>query len=351
LHLVSTSSFLTKAITTRLEKWEDDGWIEVPNASYLAALASRLRQRCAVTTARHATSLWEWKTIDWIRDRALPPLLAYPPTLVRPSIDPAFHLSGARLASLTQATAYRGILSNRRPQARQGTTRNITVALDAIAPHRKHNASELWTSLRHRDIRLPISDFLWKTLHAALRVGPFWSHIPQYEQRATCSTCDREESSDHILLQCAAIGQQQVWALTKALWLKTGLPWPDMSFGTLLTIGLMSWTTPGSRRKWDGASRLWRILISESTYLVWKLRCERVIGHADTPDWQHNDREVQQRWHTAINTRLHLDIASTRHHLNGRSLQAKTVLRTWHKAVDDEGALPDDWTRFGFLVG
>ncbi|KAH9910598.1 uncharacterized protein B0H18DRAFT_895015 [Fomitopsis serialis] len=351
LHLVSTSPFLTKAITTKLAGWEDGGWIGVPHADYLAALANHLRQRCAVTTVRHASTPWEWKAIDWIRDRACPLLLNHPLEVVRPTSNPSFRLSGARLASLTQATAYKGILATRRPPARQGTARNVALALAALAPRQQRSSEELWTSLRHKDIRHQVSDFLWKTLHSALRVGHFWAHIPQYKDRASCTNCRCEESIEHILLECTAVGQQQVWTMVEALWLKTGLAWPGMSLGTLLTLGTKTWTNPGSKRRREGASRLWRILVSESAYLVWKLRCERVIGHDDSPDWQHHELTVQRRWHAAIDARLQLDIASTRHYLGGRTQKSDVVLRTWNKVLEDEIALPDDWTRFGFLVG
>ncbi|KAH9929358.1 uncharacterized protein B0H18DRAFT_873907, partial [Fomitopsis serialis] len=351
LHLVSTSSFLTKAVTTKLERWENEGWIGVPHADYLSALINHLRQRCAVTTVRHASTPWEWKAIDWIRDRACPPLLGRPPTAVRATVNPAFRLSGARLASLTQAMAYKGILAARRPPARQGTTRNMNLALATLEPRQQHSSNELWTSLRHKDIRHQVSDFLWKTLHSALRVGHFWDHIPQYEDRVSCTSCHREESIEHILFECAAAGQRHIWALAEALWLKTGLAWPGMSFGTLLTLGIKAWTHPGSKRRREGASRLWRILVSESAYLIWKLRCERVIGHGDSPDWQHHELAVHQRWHAAIDARLQLDIASTRHYLGGRTQRTDVVLRTWNRVLEDEIALPDDWTRFGFLVG
>ncbi|KAG2079380.1 hypothetical protein BD769DRAFT_1380581, partial [Suillus cothurnatus] len=51
-----------------------------------------------------------------------------------------------------------------------------------------------------------------------------------------------------------------------------------------------------------GTSRLLRILISESAYLIWTIRCKRVI-HEST----HNEDSVRRRWRNAIDRRLQLD--------------------------------------------
>ena len=72
--------------------------------------------------------------------------------------------------------------------------------------------------LRHRDIRRPVTDFLWRTMHGALRVGSFWTKIPGHEDRAVCAHCDELESIDHILFHCKAEGQATVWRAAKDLW-------------------------------------------------------------------------------------------------------------------------------------
>lgn len=55
---------------------------------------------------------------------------------------PPFYLTGVRLSSTTQALAYKDL-------------RSLTIDL--------HRCSwQIWLSLRHEDICLPRSDFLWK---------------------------------------------------------------------------------------------------------------------------------------------------------------------------------------------
>ncbi|KAH9163159.1 hypothetical protein EDB89DRAFT_1829099, partial [Lactarius sanguifluus] len=51
-----------------------------------------------------------------------------------------------------------------------------------------------------------------------------------------------------------------------------------------------------------GATRLLRIIISESAYLIWTLRCNRTIR-----DKTYTEREIEQTWLRAINRRLSED--------------------------------------------
>ncbi|KAG1839037.1 hypothetical protein DFJ58DRAFT_644578, partial [Suillus subalutaceus] len=51
-----------------------------------------------------------------------------------------------------------------------------------------------------------------------------------------------------------------------------------------------------------GASRLLRIIISESAYLIWVLRCERVIQGI-----LQDEEKTKRRWMNAIDKRLQLD--------------------------------------------
>ncbi|KAJ3870405.1 hypothetical protein F5051DRAFT_341891, partial [Lentinula edodes] len=82
----------------------------------------------------------------------------------------------------------------------------------------------------------------------------------------------------------------------------------------------------------SGDSRLYRILISESAYLIWKLRCERVIG-GKAPL---TEKEIIRRWRKTLENRIQLDqILSTRK-FNGKPLSKKTVENTWKEVVTDQ---------------
>ena len=51
-------------------------------------------------------------------------------------------------------------------------------------------------------------------------------------------------------------------------------------------------------------ARLYRILVTETAYLIWKVRCQRVIEENNIPKSQ---TEIHNRWVAAINERIQLD--------------------------------------------
>jgi hypothetical protein len=100
-----------------------------------------------------------------------------------------------------------------------------------------------------------------------------------------------------------------------------------------------------------GAERLYRILMTESAHLIWRIRCERVLERSDRDQW-HTAKEISNRWQSALNKRLALDQAMTSRKYGSKAIKAKTVLHTWSGILQNEQSLPDDWIGFpGVLVG
>ncbi|KAH9915202.1 uncharacterized protein B0H18DRAFT_1087595 [Fomitopsis serialis] len=229
---------------------------------------------------------------------------------VMPSQDPdtRFELTGARLNALTQALAYRGILEHRQVETRRRTKDNLAA---------------------------DFCGFLWKIMHDGLKCGPYWSKIQGYEDRAQCSHCGSLETVQHIIFECEATGQALIWSLIRKVWEKK----PD---------GMEDQQGPSASR----STRLWRILISEAVHLTWKLRCERVIGHAAEDGWEHQKTTVASKLRYALNHRLALDVESVQKKYGQFAIKRELVLATWNKVLWDEHALPEDWTKYkGFLVG
>ncbi|KAJ7735929.1 hypothetical protein B0H16DRAFT_1326772, partial [Mycena metata] len=54
-------------------------------------------------------------------------------------------------------------------------------------------------------------NFLWKCLHNTFHVGRFWEHVDNLESLAQCQICRVQDSLEHIMLECEAPGQHQVW--------------------------------------------------------------------------------------------------------------------------------------------
>ncbi|EIW60549.1 uncharacterized protein TRAVEDRAFT_86439, partial [Trametes versicolor FP-101664 SS1] len=95
-----------------------------------------------------------------------------------------------------------------------------------------------------------------------------------------------------------------------------------------------------------GATRLARLVLPDTAYLIWVLRCERVIGEREPLPGNLEHTYVENRWMKMISHRLHLDrsLASKRTAGN-RAIPATAVCATWEKTLRDEHRLPADWTR------
>ena len=177
-------------------------------------------------------------------------------------------------------------------------------------------------------------------MHASLRVGKFWSHIPGYRDRASCPHCnDPTESLDHILTACPSPERTTVWNLARSIWPTPLGEWQNPTFGLILGCGSIS---PPNHRTGTpplpatAQARARRILISESAYLIWTLRCERVIaGKAHTVE------SIRNRWIGKINLRLLIDRQRARSlHRPGLKRQ---VQNTWTPLLANQPNIPPDW--------
>ncbi|KAH9892714.1 hypothetical protein C8Q73DRAFT_687287 [Cubamyces lactineus] len=198
-----------------------------------------------------------------------------------------------------------------------------------------HLPATLWRALRRDPVEPKVRDFVWKALHGAHRVGRFWTNVPTCERRAFCPTCGTVEDMDHILTACQAPGQRELWRAARDL----GAPLyavKDERGGVKQT-----------------ASRLARIVLSETGFLIWKLRCERVIAWADRPGEVHSLDGILNAWHAALDRRLWLDQQRALRKVGGRKpLPIATVEGTWGSVIDGETDLGGDWIRrVGVLVG
>ncbi|KAH9831345.1 uncharacterized protein C8Q71DRAFT_715351, partial [Rhodofomes roseus] len=352
LHFITGSNTLAKILITCLPKWEDIGWIGVSGATYLRALVNKLRQRCAVTSFRTLKSPRELALRNIVSDRLRTRWASTPQTPVNPTEDTTFKLSGAKVATLTQRIAYRGIREQTRTPKRPSTVRTMS-SLMTYVQTKDETALEasVWKSTRHRDLTRPIADFIWKNLHKAYKVGTYWTHIPNYEDRARCTPCNAMDSLEHILLHCNADHQHVLWQLTRRILQRKGFTDTSVSYNDILSIGLSPRVTKNSPTR-ELHLRLKRIVVSETAHLIWKLRCERVIQHEDNPEWRHHIRSIIAKWFHAINKRLRIDIWSTKRRFGRLQKNRNLVLATWTRVLEDELALPEDWTTVHrFLVG
>jgi hypothetical protein len=149
-----------------------------------------------------------------------------------------------------------------------------------------------------------------RALHKNHKIGDYWSHIPNYEHRSTCHKCRTTEDLEHIILECDIPGREIVWNATKSLWLKKVNRWPKLkNIGDILGCGLAEFKS-NHNKLMKGANRLYRILISEATHFIWKLRNEQLFKHESKEEWPHQT-EILNKWVAIINPRLTLDRSAT----------------------------------------
>ncbi|KAJ6582752.1 hypothetical protein B0H10DRAFT_2168247 [Mycena sp. CBHHK59/15] len=294
LTITSTQNYIRDAMNKKLPNWEHEGWVGVPHSGVLRCLAAELKARKAPTIfkiavpgseerarCKHATTLANRAARD---RRGGQWELTLPPNTA---------LLGLSLQGNRQRVFYRSI-------------------------HEYTTDEEIWKSLTTKDI-LP-------GIHNAHRIGRSWDHIPECEERAVCANCNNVvEDLDHILLKCKCPGQELVWKASETLWKEKEEEWPEGKIKA-------------------GTQWLYRILMSESAYVIWKLRNDRRITRNGTPA---TEQEILNKWKFAINQRLQVDITLANRPHKGKhpALAPQLVLTTWSGTLDNEHDLPANWLR------
>ncbi|KIY46005.1 hypothetical protein FISHEDRAFT_14229, partial [Fistulina hepatica ATCC 64428] len=252
---------------------------------------------------------------------------------------------GAQLSEITMNNAYRAIKERQGPQEREKTKAILVEVREAASDlgNELPTDERIWNSIRDQDVTRNIQTFLWKITHDAYKVGDYWDNIPGFELWGKCPKCNCEETIEHILTRCQIPGQKEVWEMAKEICQMKACQWPGISKGKVIAACLASpRTEKGDLCK--GMARLYKILITESAFLIWKLRCERRIAGEDQEEKWQTAEEIRSRWIAAINSRLAIDRLMTNRRKYGRCAIPKSiVLRTWNGTLLSENQLPADW--------
>ncbi|KAI0699470.1 ribonuclease H-like domain-containing protein [Cytidiella melzeri] len=272
LHIISDSRYTIDGLTVHLPKWRDRGWVGVNNALLFQSTAYHLQKRSAVTTfewVKGHTGLEGNEGADKLASLGAAKEL---PDDVDFTIPNQWNLTGVKITALTQAVAYAGIKLAKPPTPRTAAETNLDKTYHCVHDHlggQYPTRATIWKSLRHKDIERKISNFLWKAMHHALRVGNYWTHIQSLEYRANCSICGEEDSIAHILTECDAPECTRIWTLCENLWRQKApdIPWPGKHIGNILGAPLADFKTTNGRRL-TGPSRLYRIMMTESAHLI-----------------------------------------------------------------------------------
>ncbi|KAH9941472.1 ribonuclease H-like domain-containing protein [Amylocystis lapponica] len=357
LEIESDSKYALDAVTKNLQRQEDRGYIGVNNRQLIQVTVARLRQRKFPTRLK-----WVKGHNGHERNEAADRLAGAAAQKATPdeldlTVDPLLKISGARLSEVTQAVAYQAIrgIKMASSHSRQRTEANLVktkVAANECFGKIPTN-THIWLSLRSKDISKKARYFLWMAMHDAYMIGDKWlrpNFSAEIQERSVCAHCGCTESMEHILTLCTAPGREEIWELAHELWSKKLREWTWPTMGSILACGLAEFLNAKGKPV-RGDARLYRILVSESAHLIWKLRCERVIGHDNQK--LHSQDEIRNKWLAVINDRLGLDCATASVRRYGKkAIPAKLVQSTWKGTLLKEDTLPREWVReAGVLVG
>ncbi|KZV78902.1 hypothetical protein EXIGLDRAFT_689441 [Exidia glandulosa HHB12029] len=365
MEIRTNSKRAVQRLTTKLKSHEDLGWSDVgPNASVYRRTVAALRRRTGELSLTYAarsvrdTALAETvhsareaareRARDTAQDRARE-------TREAKRLTP-FDAPGAALATMTQRKANSIIKQIRAEQKRprRKTTANLAGVRDAAgaAGAPRPTDDQIWQSLRNKDVSRNIRNFMWKGIHGGHKIGDYFNNMPSpWKEYAQCTRCGEEESMEHIMLRCTDPARRKIWGLAKRM-LSAKKAWRPPKIGDIWGCALGEFRDAEGKRR-IGAERAYRIIMSESAFLIWKMRCERRIQHEDDPEWRIPTTEIVARWYNTINKRIAMDRLLTNTNLFKRkAIKKETVKETWRGMLEQVKDLPNDWTKHpGVLVG
>ena len=98
--------------------------------------------------------------------------------------------------------------------------------------------------------------------------------IPHMAKCNICPKCNTTETQDHILTSCQASGQETVWTLVKKIVRKKGINWTrPRNVGDILISCLPDNRPTALSADSEGKDRLRTLIVTESAWLIWTLRC------------------------------------------------------------------------------
>ncbi|KAF9004849.1 hypothetical protein BDZ89DRAFT_1237514 [Hymenopellis radicata] len=212
--------------------------------------------------------------------------------------------------NITQATAYKAIKIANARTARTRGSKSYKKQMER--PRTAVNLDKARFAAKDMSERIPSNKLIWKgTQHQDFSK----QNKPGYEHWTKCEECGSTETMEHILFECTAPGQEEVWELVRNFWKQKTTELTNINFPNLLALALAN---PKNSREETvrGDARIHRIVVSEAAHLIWKLRNERVIqeeGHSRA-----TKTEIQNKFLYALNDSLQLDLAALRRKKNSK---------------------------------
>ncbi|EJD39915.1 hypothetical protein AURDEDRAFT_70807 [Auricularia subglabra TFB-10046 SS5] len=346
LRIATTNKQAFKALTSELAQNESDGWtplLEVQTEISII-LVDKSRKK-------------DWPSLDVAKEKAAEALENGRMAVLAPVSLAPFDRPGIKLKGLTQQRARKAALAvhTLTTPVRPSTARTLKRTQEDLRRDYgcSPTAQQLWASITDKSLSRNVRDFLWKWLHNGHKTGRYFAKMKApWKARAQCPSCDKLEDMEHILTECTTTGQAKIWDLARLRLEHYGVQF-KLSASTVWGCATIRICDPSSKRD-ERAERAFRIIVSESAFLVWKLRCIARIEHSDDPTWSPSPALVEERWKEILRSREAQDCLLTKTAVFGnKALDEALVHGTWDADVS-RLVREHPWLAFsipGVLVG
>ncbi|KIO25929.1 hypothetical protein M407DRAFT_236299 [Tulasnella calospora MUT 4182] len=307
---------------------EDEGWLGTQNADLIRAALFLIRTRTAETYIQKVKAHSGIRGNEEADTMAKEGLEKEIDTSVMIVIPPNWDYSGARLQSLTFNQMYRWISHLNQEGKDTAAQMIVPDILSEIYDQTgiPYTEQVLWASIRTPPIRREVQDFLWQAIHGRTVCGAFFSKWgEEWIDRQYCE-CGNLESLQHILTGCEdrpwveEIWNASIGLINQARCMKGSTLSPP-TYNQILAVGLLNTAN-------KPATRLSKIIISETAYLIWKLRNAWVIRK----ETMSSERAIGALKETILK-RAKVDLDSTRlpeNRLDRKKRESKgLVTATW----------------------
>ncbi|KAJ7592090.1 hypothetical protein C8J56DRAFT_780771 [Mycena floridula] len=335
-----------KILSSRLEEWENIGFVGMGNRLLLQALAARVHERTAKTALRYTEAHENPLKSQEVNELADEGSRKRLPDQIDWSASITYRRPGVKLMCLTQSIATKAITemkTKKKDLARAETMKNLKGIKTEITRINGYPPTDknIWDSIKLEVFNRRVQNFLYLMIHGTQRVGKYWKHIPGCETYQNCDTCGVEETMKHVLLECQMPIQSLVWSLARRLLEMRGGEWPEITYELLMGCGVIN-VKADSTRESTARTRLFRMIVSESMHQIWKMRCDVVVKEEPVP----SAPQIKNTWLYVINTRLEEDRMLTRKLKHEKhALKKALVLDTWKGTIRNSKVLPGDWTQ------
>ncbi|KAF8895863.1 hypothetical protein CPB84DRAFT_1682066 [Gymnopilus junonius] len=217
IHIEIKSKQLFGLLTKKKAYLENQGYMGIKDKKLLQATIACLRKkrkRIKVKyTPKNEQNNRQSKAKKLADEGALNPI----PDIINTEIDIQLKITGVKLNTLTQASAYKMIREKEMEKYQE--RRQTKINLDLIKMTTKEtfgkspSTSMIWKSIKHKDISKNIRYFLWMAIHDAYMIGNNWEKPgfkSEFQQRSSCTNCNVTETMEHILTKCKASGQKEI---------------------------------------------------------------------------------------------------------------------------------------------